>query len=77
MVEENLGKIIIHIVNNNHYIQPNYRHVLMSFLLVFTDNFEISIDEILAIVKSHSDLSSVPSAVCKKLYRCKSVEKDL
>ena len=41
------------------------------------DNFEISIDEILAIVKSHSDSSSVPSAVCKKLYRCKSVEKDL
>eukprot|EP01036_Dinobryon_divergens_P022058 gene22058-30292_t len=38
---------------------------------------EENLDEILAIVKSHSDLSSVPSAVCKKLYRCKSVEKDL
>lgn len=54
----------------------NYAYVY--FTINKINYFEISVDEILAIVKSHSDsTSSAPSAVCKKLYRCKSVEKDL
>lgn len=37
--------------------------------------FNIPTDDILAIVKTQSDSPALPSAICKKLFRCKSAEK--
>ena len=38
--------------------------------------FNIPTDDILAIVKTQSDSPALPSAICKKLFRCKSAEKN-